>query len=257
MLTDLFAPLTGPDIVLAVAITLLAAFIKGAVGFAMPMVMISGLSLLLGPKIALAALILPTVVSNAWQALRNGPGAAWAAVRTHRVFLAIGALCLIGSAQLVTLLDAQTVLLLIGVPIVLFAAAQLLGWRLRLTARSHRPAELIVGGFAGFVGGVSGVWGPPTVVYLTALDTPKADSVRAQGVIYGLGAVLLLVTHLQTGVLNRETVPLSAALVVPGILGMWVGQQVQDRLNQTLFRRATLLVLVIAGLNLVRRGLTG
>ena len=29
--------------------------------------------------------------------------------------------------------------------------------------------------FAGFVGGVSGIWGPPTVIYLTAVGTPKIE----------------------------------------------------------------------------------
>jgi hypothetical protein len=36
---------------------------------------------------------------------------------------------------------------------------------------------------------------------------------------------------------------------------MFAGYLVQDRLDQVVFRRVTLIVLVIAGLNLLRRGL--
>ena len=95
------------------------------------------------------------------------------------------------------------------------------------------------------------------MLYLLAVETPKARQMVVQGVIYGLGSVALLAGHLQSGVLNRETAPFSAVLVIPALLGMWVGFKVQDRLDQERFRRVTLIVLAVAGLNLIRRGLVG
>jgi hypothetical protein len=44
-------------------------------------------------------------------------------------------------------------------------------------------------------------------------------------------------------------------MVVPAVIGMLIGFQFQDRLDQAKFRKITLAVLVIAGLNLIRRGL--
>jgi uncharacterized membrane protein YfcA len=38
---------------------------------------------------------------------------------------------------------------------------------------------------------------------------------------------------------------------------MWLGFKLQDRMDQALFRRATLIVLMVAGANLIRRGLLG
>ena len=73
------AALNGLDpvtFVFALAIGLLAGFVKGAVGFAMPMILISGLGSILPAELALAALILPTLVTNGMQALRQGTGAA-------------------------------------------------------------------------------------------------------------------------------------------------------------------------------------
>jgi uncharacterized membrane protein YfcA len=57
--------------------------------------------------------------------------------------------------------------------------------------------------------------------------------------------------------MNAQTLPFSAALVVPALIGMWIGFQVQDRIDQAAFRKATLVVLLVAGGNLVRRGLMG
>ena len=92
------------------------------------------------------------------------------------------------------------------------------------------------------------------MMFLTALDLPKQDHVRAQGVIYALGGLALFGAHIQSGVMRAETLPLSLAMVVPAFVGMLIGQRINDRIDQTAFRRATLLVLLLAGLNFLRRG---
>ena len=242
---------------IAIAVTVLAGFVKGAVGFAMPMIMISAMGSFMAPELALAALIVPTVVANVWQALRGGLTAALGSVRQFRTYIVVVLICIAASAQLVRILPPSAMLLILGVPITLFAMMQLVGWRLTIRPQSRRRAELLIASFAGLVGGISGVWGPPTVAYLTALDTPKRDHMRIQGVVYASGAIVLLLAHLRSGVLNAQTAPLSLALVVPSLIGMVIGFWAHDRLDQDRFRKATLAVLVIAGLNLVRRGLMG
>ena len=44
-------------------------------------------------------------------------------------------------------------------------------------------------------------------------------------------------------------------LIVPAMLGVQIGARLSDRIDQATFRRATLAVLLVAGLNLVRRAL--
>lgn len=255
-MTDLIPFLAPAGFVLACAIALFAGTIKGMVGFAMPMIMVSGLSSIMSPDLALAGLILPTLVTNGFQALRQGPGAAWASMKRFRAFLIVGGLFLLMSAQMVRLLPAEVMLLIIGAPITLFAVTQLMGKQLTLHKPSHRM-ELCIGAFAGFIGGFSGIWGPPTVAYLTALGTEKKEQMRIQGVIYGLGAVVLFFAHLGSGVMRAETLPFSLLMILPALLGMWIGGKLQDRIDQATFRKATLFVLLIAGLNLVRRALMG
>lgn len=247
----------GPaHLILACGIALLAGFVKGAIGFAMPMILVSGLGSFLSPELALAGLILPTVVTNALQALRGGTGAAWRAIGAYRIYLGVGAVCLVASAQLVRSIDEHVLFALIGIPIMGFGLVQLMGIRPRADLRHRSAAEVLLGVVSGFVGGISGVWGPPLVMYLTVTGTPKREQVQILGVAFGLGALLLLATHLQTGVLNRSSLPFSAVLTLPALAGMWLGQGIQDRMDQGSFRRLTLVVLIIAGLNLLRRALT-
>jgi uncharacterized membrane protein YfcA len=256
-LEQLFGVLDPFHMAVAFAVTLVAGFVKGAVGFAMPMIMISAMGSFLSPEVALAALIVPTVVSNLWQGLRGGFRAAWTAIKTFRFYIGIVLICIAFSAQLVRILPASAMLLILGLPITLFALMQFFGWRLTIRPENRQRAEILIASFAGLIGGISGVWGPPTVAYLTAIDTPKADHMRAQGVVYASGALVLFFAHLRSGVLNAQTLPLSIGMVLPAMIGMAMGIWAHDRMDQEKFRKATLAVLVIAGLNLVRRGLTG
>ena len=246
------APVWGWAIALAVAVC--AGLVKGMVGFAMPTVLIAGLGTMMPVDLALAGLILPTLAANLWQALRQGVGAALASIRRFRVFLLAGAVVMVAAAQAVPVLPPWAMFLFIGPLITAYALSTLLGRGLRVSKDGGARSEAGMGALAGLFGGISGIWGPPTVAMLVARGTQKAEQMRVQGVIYGLGAVLLLASHLGSGVLRAETVPLSLALVPPALLGIGLGFWLQDRLNQDTFRKVTLWVLLLAGLNLIRRG---
>ncbi len=248
----LFPFLSDEQLILAMLIALCGGFVKGVVGFALPLVLISGLTLFMAPEFALAGLIMPTLVGNLMQALRQGAAAAWRSIKAFQTFLVVGGIALVISAQMVRVVPVQMLQLVIGVPIVMFVGLQLSGHRFRFAHKS-RITEAIIGGVAGAIGGMSGVWGPPTVAYLTALETPKHDQMRIQGVIYGLGSAALLGAHVGSGVLRAETLPFSALLVLPVVLGIWIGSKLMNRIDQQLFRRATLVVLLLAGANLIRR----
>jgi len=161
---------------------------------------------------------------------------------------------LVIAAQMVRVVPEAVLLMAIGIPALAYAALQLGGLGFSLPRRSSK-VEAAVGGIAGVLGGLSGVWGPPTVMYLTALGTPKADQLRVQGVIYGAGAVALFFAHLASGVLRADTIPFSILLILPAVLGMWAGGKVVDRIDQVIFKRAPLVVLLLAGANLIRRAI--
>ena len=239
----------------ALAVTGFAGFVKGAVGFAMPMIMIAAFSGFLTPHQALAGLILPTLVTNLTQALRDGLPVAVATARHYHRFVIATLVLLLVSAQFVELIPQTLFLVLLGLPITVFAALQLAGRKLALRLEHRHRAEWVLGAIGGLYGGVSGVWGPPLLVYLLSVGTDKAETVRVQGVIFLLGAITLLGAHLGTGVLDGPNLIFSALLVLPALAGQTLGQALQDRLDQARFRRWTQVLLVLTGLNLVRQAL--
>ncbi|MFT7058757.1 MAG: putative membrane protein YfcA [Pseudorhodobacter sp.] len=249
----LMAGMPAPAFMAALAIALFAGFVKGTVGFAMPMLLVSGLSSFLPPEIALAGLILPTLATNLWQALRDGPRAAMATTRRYWRFVTATLVFILISAQFASAIPQPLFLLMIGVPMTLYAVLQLCGYSLAIKLAHRNRAEWALGILSGLYGGVSGIWGPPLLVFLMSVSVPKAEMMRVQGVIFLLGSVMLLVAHLNSGVMSGPNFTFSAALVVPAVLGMAFGLKVGDRLDQNRFRRLTQILLVLSGLNLIRR----
>ena len=257
LVTAAMGGLTPAAFAAALAITMFAGFVKGAIGFAMPLIMISTFAAFMPPPMALAALILPTLATNLQQAFRQGAGAAWDSVCRYRRMIAMLVIFIAISAQFVLSIPSWLLLGVLGVPLTAFAVVQLLGMDLRLQLRHRKGAEYVLGGIGGFYGGISGVWGPPVIIYLVSVGAEKRETVRVQGVVYLIGAIMLLASHLHSGVLNADTLRLSAVLCVPAMLGLWVGFFLQDRLDPLRFRRWTLVLLAITGLNLVRQAIFG
>ena len=243
------------ELALALAVTLFAGFVKGAVGFAMPMIMISAFGSFLPKETALALLILPTLFTNLAQAFRQGWREAWESVVKYRRYVSMVVIFLIISAQFVTVIPQSAMYFLLGAPILAFTLWQLSGRSLAIRIEHRARVETVLGVIGGLYGGISGIWGPPLIIYLISVGVEKRETVRVQGVVFLVGAAVLTAAHLRSGVLDARTFPLSALMVVPAAIGLWAGFGMQDRLDPARFRRWTLILLALSGLNLVRRAL--
>jgi uncharacterized membrane protein YfcA len=241
----------------AAAVLFCGGFVKGAIGFALPLIALAGMGAFLPAPLAVALMVIAAFVANIWQAFAWGLAAALRNLRDYWVLnVTLLPMILLGS-QLLPHLDERLVYLVIGVMVCAFAALQLIGYRPPDPSRHARPVEAAVGTFSGLLGGISGAWGPPIIFYLLARRTPPVDQVLAQGVSFLLGTAMLSGGLAVSGVLNAQTWPLSVAGVVPVLLGMWLGLKVAPLLNPATFRRLTLMMLIFAGVNLLRRGLLG
>ncbi len=251
-MSNILSTLSPHDLALALAVTLFAGFVKGAVGFAMPLIMMGAFSAFLPPEMALAGLVLPTLTSNISQAFRQGFGPAKDTARKYWRILVATIVFIPISAQFFWAIPQALFLLLLGLPITAFAGAQLAGLPLAIHLQHRARAQWISGIIGGLYGGVSGIWGPPLIVYLLSVKTDKIETIRVQGVVFLIGAVVLLGAHLQSGLLDAARLTFSALLVLPALIGQAIGFALQDRLDQTRFRRATQVLLVLTGINLIR-----
>lgn len=256
VLQNLAAEYGTVSVIAAFFVMLLGGFAKGVVGFALPMITISGVGSLLNADWAILSLLLPGLVTNVWQALRSGViSARGQIVEYWRIFLILPVV-LAASAQLFTLLSEGLLFILLGGIVVSFAVLELSGFRGSVSGKTPR-LEMAAAATAGFSGGLSGVWGPPIMIYLMAKNVQKTAFIQTMGLVFLIGAIVLNLSHVNSGLLNSYSAPFSVLMIFPALIGMWFGNLVQDRLDQSRFTRATLFVLLLAGFNLLRRGVVG
>lgn len=231
-------------------------FVKGAVGFALPLVAIAGSASVLPAVDAVAILVLPVLFSNLVQAFRQGTEPLRATARRFWLVNAIVVGMIFVSAQLLPAMDDRAFFLTLGVAVALFTGVQLAGYRPLIPANREKHWGVGVGVLSGFYGGVSGIWGPPFMLYIAALGLSKQEQVRAAGLCFLLGGLALGPAHMLTGVLNERTALLSLMMIPVALLGQQIGQLAQDKISQALFQRLVLIVLMISALNFIRRGVS-
>lgn len=231
----------------------LAGFVKGVIGIGIPLVGVSLLSLMLTVPQAVALLPVPIIVANTWQAFHGGYF-----TKTCRRFAPLLAAMMIGTiigAGLLSSIDQGLLMLIVGAVVLTFAAAELHRFRLRVPLRHHRVAGGVAGFLGGFLGGMSSVFGPPVIMFLTSLELGKEEFVGTISSIYLFAGIILGATLAGFGVAGLGELIWSALATVPLFAGMMVGQVTRRRVSEALFRKVLLIMLLLIGLNLIRRGI--
>ena len=139
-----------------VTVCFVAGFIKGIVGFAMPMIIL-GCSAALGmPLLGLAVLIMPTLVTNIYQVSLFGKAELVKSIRDFRFFLFA---CLVGlfvGANLIAAANLNTLIAGIGAVVLLLSLLQLVNIRAPKRTNS-RALSGISGAITGLLGGGTGI----------------------------------------------------------------------------------------------------
>ena len=241
-------------LVVSLGFAFVVGFVKGITGFGLPMLMLSGLGIYLSFEVALGCLILPALVTNFSQIARSSVREMVAICKEFKLFIVAFIVWLMLSSRLLNTVSSSELLLVCGVTVTAFAIQILIGLDWRLTRFGEAKAKLIYGSISGFFGGITAIWGPPLVSYLTDAKIEKTRHVQIQGFVYFLGSVVLAILLVENRLLTFDIFVFSCCLVVPAQLGMIGGQQIQNRISQHRFRQYTLYLLLLAGVNLARKG---
>ena len=250
MFTNLL--INDPIILLIIIIIgFIAGIVKGIVGFALPMILITGLSVFIPIEQALASLILPTIITNFIQSFTISKSSFFTTIINYKVFLFFSSIFLILSSQFYLLFSAESIMGFIGIILFAYTFSQILGFHLKFT--NNQFLTVTIGSVNGVLGGISGIWGPLTVSYLMSLKIEKNEQIKIQGIMYSFGSILLLIGHLYSGIFNLYTFSLSLALVPLSIVGLFIGSIIRNKINQTTFKTLTLIMILIASINLIRK----
>jgi uncharacterized membrane protein YfcA len=230
-----------------------AAFVKGAIGFGFPLIGTPLLALATDVRTAVAALIIPNIVMDGVQAVRR-PGVV-AALRRHAALIAAGIVGTIVGTRFLADLSGPGLLVMLGATVLVFVLLTLARPDWRLPAGAERPLAPLVGLLAGTLGGLTNTPGVVLTPYLYAIGLPKAEFVRTISGAFLVFKATQLGAVWHVGLLDRRVLLLSVAASVVSLAGFRVGLMVQDRVPQTVFNRAVLVLLSVVAAAMLVRGL--
>ena len=237
--------MTTPGIVFGLAVFLLAGTVKGLVGLGLPTITIALTSLFLPLTEAIALIALPTIFTNVWQAAIGGQFRV--IVRRQWPLIVPLVVSLYLTMWLVGQRGPSWAFLVLAAVLVLYSGLGLLRIRLHIHADLERPLAPVIGVVSGFVAGLVGVPIIPLMPYLQGLDIKPSELVQTLGVVLFATSLILTASLLFFGLLDGPRAIVSAVAVVPALAGMWIGQQVRQRLSVEQFRLAVFWALLLTG----------
>ncbi len=233
------------DYAIIAATFLVAGAIKGVVGLGLPTVALAVFTVTLGLHSAMALLIVPSLVTNAWQAAVGGHGRQVLA-RIWPFLLAVVLAIMVGTEAL-TRVDLDVLTVLLGTLIVLYAVFGLTRPAVSLPGAWEIWCGPLAGLLNGVFTGMTGSFVMPGLIYLQALGFKRDALVQAMGLLFLVCTVGLLAALGVRGLLTPELSTASAAGVLPALAGMELGRRLRRRLSEDGFRRVLYVALLLLG----------
>ncbi len=243
----------SPDNLLIIGlIFLLAGLVKGVVGLGLPTVALALLTASFDLKVAIVLLLVPSFITNVWQA---GVGGAFTDLLRRLWHLLIPlSLAVFGGVAVAIGIDSHLLTLLLGVLIALYATSSLMGFQVPELNGKESWLSPLVGLLNGFLTGLTGSFVFPVTLYLQALQLSRDALIQAMGIVFTVSTVALGLSLLLQGQLAPEIGKISALGVVPALLGMVIGQRLRRKLSEKVFRKVFFGALLLLGLYIAING---
>jgi len=231
--------------ILIIVIFLIAGTVKGVIGLGLPTVSLALLTVAIDLPTAMALLLLPSFVTNLWQALAGGH--ARQILRRLWPFLLFATLTVWIGASALTRIDLALLSVLLGALLMTYAGANLVGLRITISPQREQWAGPLLGLANGVLTGMTGSFVVPGVMFLQAIGLARDVLIQAMGMLFALSTLALAIALQRNALLTLEHGLLSASALLPAILGMVFGQRIRQRISERLFSKAFFAALLMLG----------
>lgn len=238
-----------------VAVFVLAGVVKGVVGLGLPTISMALLALVMAPAQAAALLIVPSLITNLWQARP------WATLRMvlRRIAGMQAGVCVgtVAGALWLGPPSGEWAGICLGLALVAYAAWGLFGSPPRVSSRHEQVIGIAAGAVTGVITAATGVFVIPAVPYLQALNLDKDALIQAMGISFTVSTVALAAGLGLNGSYSAGAASASMLLLLPALAGMALGQRLRNRLSARTFKLCFMVSLALLGAYQAGRGLLG
>ena len=227
-----------------------AGMIKGTIGLGLPAVAMGVLTMVISPFQAATLLIIPSMVTNFWQLFAEGH-----VLRLVRRFWLMLICIMIGSVwSIFPTLGHSTFNseILLGTMLALYGLYGLFAKKMPNLSRHEKWLSPIMGYLGGALTVATGVIVIPIVPYLQSLHLQRDDLIQSLGLTFTISTMCLAVFLHQNPVGNMPIdYMMSAIVLIPALLGMWVGTKLRYKIPEQKFRKVFFAGLIALGCYMV------
>jgi len=228
---------------------LIAGTVKGVIGLGLPTVSLAFLTVAIDLPSAMTLLLIPSLVTNVWQAAVGGNTSV--VLRRIWPFLLMATVTVWVGAIALTRVDLSLLSALLGVLLVLYSILNLAGFRLTISTHQEVWAGPLIGAANGILTGMTGSFVVPGVLFLQAIGLSRDMLIQAMGMLFTVSTMALALALQENNFLTTRLGILSAAALMPAALGMAIGQHIRQNLSEQLFRQFFFMALLTLGTYIV------
>lgn len=241
-----------PAVLAWIALTfLLAGSVKGVIGMGLPLIGMGLLTPVTGLHAAMAIMLAPAFVTNVWQAVAGKDTIA--VFRRIWIFLVASTLSIWVGALALTRVDVRMLSALLGLLLAAYGLMGLLRPPLSVSREKETATGLAAGVVNGVFAGMTGSFSIPGVPWLQAIGLPREQLIQAMGMLFTLSTLGLALALRNQNLIDGQLALVSAAAVLPALIGMVFGQFVRTHLSERQFRLAFFWSMILLGLYIVAR----
>lgn len=140
----------------------------------------------------------------------------------------------------------ETLKIVIGIVITLTAFAMLKNFKVKI--KNEKVSYGIVGFLSGILNGSTGLSGPPVVLMLTNENMDKEvfrTNLSFYGIITNIFAIIMFIVG---GIINTSVLQFTTLYLPALLIGVLVGIKVSNKINEVVFRRITIYLIIVLGL---------
>ena len=227
--------------------------VKGITGMGLPLTSIALMSIVLDLQVAIPLLIVPIIATNIMQAFQGGHFTEL--MRKFWPMLLAAAVGVFAGTYALYRLDSSYLLIALVLLVFFYSINNLYAVRLSCSEGTLPLVSPVVGFLSGILAGTTGAIGIPVVIYFQALGMTKNLFVQALGIQFLITGTFLTLSLIREGGLSVQYATISALALIPSVLGMFAGKTLRDKVSEEKFRVWLYVLLLLIGLNLIRKGL--
>lgn len=235
------------------AALIFSAFIKGSLGLGFSTICLAILVHVLDLKTAISVVLFPSLLSNLIVMFDAGHWRLSARLFWSMLLMAFPGM-LVG-LMLLKQADNTPSLLILSAVLMMYGAWGVRNLAFQLPEHWRTRANPLIGFATGAVNGATGSQIFPIMPYLLSLPISKEVLVQTINMSFTLCSLIMLGGLAWLGFLDLETSARFSLGVIPVAIGVWLGNRARKRMDDTLYRRRAMQLMIVLGVLLAVRQL--